>query len=403
MEVLYPSCCGLDVHKKVVVACLISPAGKELRSFGTMTADLLALRDWLRTNAVTHVAMESTGPYWKPVYNLLEDAFALVLANARDVRIVPGRKSDVKDAEWIAELLRHGLLRPSFVPPRPERELRELTRYRQSLVEERTAEVNRIQKVLEGANIKLAAVASNVVGVSGRAMLEAIVSGVTDPRALARLARGRLHAADDDLARALLGLVHPHQRFLLRQQLRHVDELDTLIAEVTAEVARREAPFAGARRNLISIPGIGERIAEVILSELGPGVARLPTAGHLCSWAGLSPGLNESAGKRLSARTTQGNRALRVAMVQAAHSAARTNTHLGARYRHLRPRLGAQKTAVAVGRSILVAVDAVLKQATPFRDLGVSYLHPHPERAGANHLKQLKRLGYVVDVISVPA
>lgn len=403
MEVLYMSCCGLDVHKRMVMACSLMEGKKEVRSFGTTTAALSELRDWLLQRQCTHVAMESTGSYWKPVYNLLEEHFTVVVGNARDIKIVPGRKSDVKDAEWIADLLRHGLLRPSFVPGRGERELRELTRYRQSLVGERAAEVNRVQKVLEGANIKLGAVASNVVGKSGMAILQAMVSGVEDSRELAVLAKGRLHARPEELEAALLGSVHAHQRFLLKQQLRHIAELDELIEGVQAEVARREAPFEGARRDLVTIPGVGQRIADIILSELGPDVERFPTAGHLVSWAGLCPGLNESAGKRLSSRTTKGNQAIRVAMVQAAHSAARTATHLGARYRSLRPRLGGQKTAIAVARSILVAVYAVLKRHIPFHDLGVAYLLPDPQRRAESHLKQLQRLGYRVTIQKAPA
>ena len=368
-----------------------------------MTAALHELRDWLLEKQCTHIAMESTGSYWKPVYNLLEAHFTLVVGNARDIKIVPGRKSDVKDAEWIAELLRHGLLRPSFIPSREERELRELTRYRQSLVAERASEVNRVQKVLEGANIKLGSVASSVVGKSGMAILRALAEGLEDSVELARLAKGRLHASDEELEAALLGSVHPHQRFLLKQQMRHLLELDGLIGEVSAEVARREAPFLVARQNLMTIPGIGPHIAEVVLSELGPGVERFPTPGHLASWAGLCPGLNESAGKRLSSRTTNGNQAIRVAMVQAAHSATRTPTQMGARYRSLRPRLGSPKTAVAVARSILVAVYAVLKQQTTFRDLGPAYLLPDPQRSAQAHVKQLQRLGYAVTVQTAPA
>lgn len=403
MEVLYPSCCGLDVHKKSVVACAITASGKETRSFGAMTPDLLQLRAWLSESGVSHVAMESTGSYWKPVYNVLEGGFTLLLVNAREIKVVPGRKSDVKDAEWIADLLRHGLLRPSFVPGRAEREMRELSRYRQSLVGERTAEVNRVQKVLEGANIKLGSVASNVMGKSAMAMLEALVEGVEDAAVLADLSAGRLHASLEEIERALIGAIHPHQRFLLQRQLRHIRELNELLGEVEEEVARRQAPFVAAKKNLMSIPGVGPRIAEVILSEIGPAVDRFPTPGHLASWAGLSPGLNESGGKRLSAHTTSGNRSLKVAMVQAAHSAARTQSHLGARYRRLRPRLGSQKTAVAVGRSILVAVHAVLKSDLPFQDLGPAYLDPNPSRTGQRYLDQLKRLGFQVTVLASPA
>lgn len=402
MEVVHTHCCGLDVHKKSVVACVITPTGKALRSFETMTADLLQLGDWMAEHAVTHVAMESTGSYWKPVYNLLEEMFTLILVNAREIKVVPGRKSDVKDAEWIADLLRHGLLRPSFVPARAEREMRELTRYRQSLVGERTAEVNRVQKVLEGANIKLGSVASNVMGKSALAMLEGLARGETDAAALAQHGAGRLHADPAEIERALVGVVHPHQRFMLQRQLRHIRELNGLIAEVEAEVATRQAPFVDAKRNLMSIPGIGPRVAEVILSEIGTEVERFPTPGHLSSWAGLSPGLNESAGKRLSARVTQGNRSVKVAMVQAAHGAARTDSHLGARYRRLRPRLGGQKTGVAVARSVLVAVYAVLKNKVPFADLGSGYCKTAPEHLARNHVHQLQRLGYTV-TIALPA
>ena len=276
MEVLYSHCCGLDVHKKVVAACVVTPTGKEIRSFGTMTRDLLQLGDWLAEQKVTHVAMESTGSYWKPVYNLLEEMFTLILVNARDVKVVPGRKSDVKDAEWIADLLRHGLLRPSFVPARAEREMRELTRYRQSLVSERSAEVNRVQKVLEGANIKLGSVVSDVMGKSALAMLDGLVRGENDAGVLAKYGDWRLKADVTEIEQALMGVVHPHQRFMLQRQLRHIRELNALIAEVEAEVATRQAPFVEARKNLMSIPGIGRRVAEVILSEIGAEVERFP-------------------------------------------------------------------------------------------------------------------------------
>ena len=397
METLHPHCCGLDVHKQTVVACRLADGEKSTRTFKTSTAALRELVDWLKEEGCTHVAMESTGSYWKPVYNLLEDHFTLVLVNTRHLKLVPGRKSDVKDAEWIAELLQHGLLRASFVPSREERELRELSRYETSLKAERTAEVNRIQKVLEGANIKLTSVASNVVGASGRAMLEAIVAGVDDPRLLAGLARGRLRAKQDDLAEVLAGLVQPHQRFMLQQQLRHVDELDRHIEQVAAEIGDRLAPFVGTRERLQTIPGMGPRGSEVVLCEIGPRVERFPTAQHLASWAGLCPGSDESAGKNRSGRTPKGNRAVKVALVQAAHAAARTQTYLGAQYRRLRRRIGAQKAAVAVAHSMLVVIYHVLRDHTDFHDLGPNYFEPRDrERVVRSHIKRLERLGFAV-------
>jgi len=397
MERLHPHCCGLDVHKGIVVACRMSDGEKETRAFKTTTPALRELAAWLQADGCTHVAMESTGSYWKPVYNLLEDHFELVLVNTRHLKLVPGRKSDVKDAEWIAELLQHGLLRASFVPSREERELRELSRYETSLKGERTAEINRIQKVLEGANIKLATVASNVMGKSGREMLEAIASGIDDPRALAVLGTGRLRAGQDVLTEVLTGLVQPHQRFMLRQQLRHIDELDRHIAEVAAEIGARLAPFAETRDRLETIPGVGGRAAEIALCEIGTNVDRFPTAQHLASWAGLCPGMNESAGRNRSGRTPKGNMALRPALVQAALSAGRTQTYLGAQYRRFKLRMGPKKAAVAVAHSILVIIYHILRDQTDFHDLGPNYFEPRDRhRAARTHIKRLERLGFTV-------
>src|SRR5256885_2517083 len=274
MEVVYPRCCGLDVHKQSVVACLLvrderGRRQKELRTFGTTTADLLRLADWLQQAGCTAVAMESSGVYWRPIFNLLEEAFVLLVVNAQHIKAVPGRKTDVRDAEWIADLLQHGLLRPSFVPPAPQRELRELTRYRTTLVRERAAEVNRIQKVLEGANIKLAGVASDILGASGQAMLRALIAGETDPRVLAELAKGRLRAKRELLEQALAGRVRPHHRFLLAEQLCHIETLDEAIGRVGAEIARRLEPLEAAVARLLTIPGVGRRTAEAILAEVG--------------------------------------------------------------------------------------------------------------------------------------
>ena len=313
MEAVLERCCGLDVHKKSVVACVITPRGREIRTFRSMTKELLELADWLRVKEVSHVAMESTGVYWKPVYNLLEDEFGVMVVNAAHMKTVPGRKTDAKDAEWIAELLQHGLLRASFIPDRPQRELRELTRYRRSLVEERSREANRIQKLLEGANIKLASVATDVLGVSGRAMLAALAAGETDPEALAGLARGRLREKRRELQEALRGLMGSHQRFMPVSQLRHLEYLDTEIAGLDAEVARRVSPFEATVATVDTIPGVGRRTAEVVVAEMGTDMERFPTPGHLASWAGVCPGNRRSGEKRRRSPVRKGNNWLKPA------------------------------------------------------------------------------------------
>ena len=403
MDVVYERCCGLDVHKRTVVACVVVPGTtgqprKTLRTFGTMTEDLLALGDWLQAEGVTHVALESTGSFWKPVWNLLEDRFTLLLVNAQHIKAVPGRKTDVKDAEWIADLLRHGLLRASFVPDRPQRELRELTRYRTSLVRERSAEVQRVQKTLEGANIKLSAVAANVLGVSGRQMLEALAGGEADAAALADLARGKLREKLPQLERALTGRVGPHQRFLLARQLTHIAFLDEQIAEVGAEIAERLRPFAEAVARLDGIPGVGRATAEVLLAEIGPDMGRFPTAAHLASWAGLCPGNHESAGKRQSGKTRKGSRWLRTALVEAAQAAGRMkHGYLAAQYRRFAARRGAKKAAVAVAHTILVIVYHLLARAEPYHDLGSTYFDERDRRAVERRaVKRLEALGYRV-------
>jgi transposase len=380
MEVVFERCCGLDVHKRTVVACMIVPGPdgkpvKEIRTFGTMTDDLLALIDWLAAHSVTHVAMESTGVYWKPIWNLLEDRFELLLVNAQHIKAVPGRKTDVRDCEWIADLLRHGLLKGSFVPDRPQRELRELTRYRSSLVRERTAEVNRLQKTLEGANIKLAAVATDVMGRSGREILQALVEGASSTPALAQLARGRMREKVPELERALVGRFGPHQRFLVARQLAHIDHLDELIAQVSGEIAERMRPFEAELARLDTIPGVGRHTAEVVVAELGADMSRFPSDRHAASWAGMCPGNDESAGKRYSGKTRKGNGWLRTSLVEAAHGAGRKrNDYLAAQYRRLVARRGRKKAAVAVGHSILVIAYHLLKHPDEvYRDLGFQY------------------------------
>jgi transposase len=406
MDVLHARCCGVDVHKASVVACLLGPGmggapDKEVRTFSTMTEDLLQLVDWLVGAGCTHVAMESTGSFWKPLYNLLEGVVEEVLVvNAAHIKQVPGRKSDVKDAEWIADLLRHGLLRASFIPDRPQRELRELTRYRTSLIRERSAEVNRLQKVLEGANIKLSVVASDVSGVSGRAMLAALLAGETDAAAMAQLARGKLRAKIPQLEQALVGQFGAHQRFMVAQQLVHIDTLDELIAQVSAEIAERVHPFEEEITLLDSVTGVGLRTAEALVAEVGVDMRRFPSADHLTSWAGLAPGTNESAGKRRSGKTRKGSPWLRAVLIEAAHAAGRTkDTYLGAQYRRLLARKGKKRAAVAVARSILVIVYHILTDHEPYHELGAAYLQQRDQLALERRLvRRLETLGYAVSL-----
>ena len=403
MEVVHPRCCGIDVHKKMVVACLIVPGSgtqptKEIRTFSTMTDTLTQLVEWLVAADCTHVAMESTGVYWKPLHNLLENVLEVVVVNAQHIKAVPGRKTDVRDCEWIADLLRHGLLRASFIPDRAQRELRDLTRYRTALVQERTAEVNRVQKVLEDANIKLAAVATDIMGVSGRAMLAALVQGTTEAATLAQMARGSLRAKIPQLERALCGRVGAHHRFLIAQQLAHIDALDELIERVSTEIGDRVRPFAAEIELLDAIPGVSRRTAEVLVAEVGVDMTRFPSAGHLASWAGMCPGNHESAGKRKSGKTRKGSPWLRSALVEAAHGAGRTkNTYLGAQFRRLLPRRGKKRAAVAVGHSILTIAYHVLTTREPYTDLGVDYFDKrNREAAGRRLVRRLNALGYEV-------
>ena len=399
MDVVYERCCGLDIHKKVVTACLITPGAdgrprKEICSFGTMTDDLLQLADWLLEAGCTHVAMESTGVYWKPIYNLLEDRFNLLLVNAQHVKRVPGRKTDVADCEWIADLLQHGLLTGSFVPERAERELRELTRYRSSLVRERAAEVNRLQKTLEGANIKLTSVVSDLTGVSARRLLAELLSTGTAAGKVAGLVHSRLRDKVPELERALAGRFGSHQRFLLARQLRHIDELDQLIEDVSNEIAERMRPFEEEISLLDTIPGIGRWQAEVLLAEIGTDMTRFPTAGHLASWGGMCPGNNESAGKRKSGKTRKGSPWLRVCCTESACAAGKTKTYLGAQYHRLMPRLGKKKTALAVGHSILIIAYYVLTRRDPYSDLGSDYFQRrHRDRLERHLVKRLQALG----------
>ncbi len=419
MQVVYERCCGLDIHSRTVVACLIVPGAdsqphKEIKSFGTMTGDLLKLSDWLLSNGVTHVAMESTGVYWKPIYNLLEGEFELLLVNAAHIKAVPGRKTDVRDCEWIADLLRHGLLPSSFVPDRPQRELRELTRYRTQLIRERSSEVNRLQKTLEGANIKLASVATDIMGVSGRQILSALIGGQADESAMAQLAKGRMRDKIPQLEQALKGRFGPHQRFMLAQQLGHIDFLDETVEKLNREIQERMRPFEWALDLLVTIRGVGQRTAEVIIAEVGVDMSRFPSYRHLASWAGMCPGNNESAGKRKSGRTRKGNVWLRTALVEAAQAAGRSKeSYLSEQYRRIAMRGGGHKAAVAVGHTILVIVYEMLTDRTTYNELGANYFDERDRAAKERRLvHNLERLGYKVmleplapipQVLAVPA
>ena len=404
MEVVYSHCCGLDVHKKIVVACVVTPEGKEIRTFSTMTEDLISMVDWIKGKGCTHVAMESTGSFWKPLFNLLElENIQTLVVNAKHMKNVPGRKTDVKDAEWIAGLLRHGLLQGSYIPDRDQRELRELIRYRRSLIDERAREVNRIQKVLEGANIKLSSVASDVLGKSGRAMLEAMIAGEEDPEILSELAQRRLKSKKPELQKALNGLIGHHQKLMLKTQLRHIDYLADEIKKLDEEIKQRMLPFDEDLELLDTIPGVGRRTAEQILAEIVTDMNQFPSAAHMCSWAGLSPGNNESAGKRKSGRTRKGNKKLRSALVEAARAAGRTkNTYLSSQYHRLSARRGANRAAVAVAHSILTIAYYIIKRKQPYIELGPTYYEERKrDIVTKQSIKKLESLGYKVTVESV--
>jgi transposase len=402
MDVVNDRCAGLDVHKKTVVACVISSQTKQTRTFGTMTNNLLEMCDWLTDPKVTHVAMESTGVYWKPVYNLLEVLdIKILLVNAQHVKAVPGRKTDVKDAEWIADLLRHGLLQASYVPDRDQRELRELVRYRRSLAQEKARVMNRIQKVLEGANIKLSSVATNVVGVTGRAMLTAISEGADDVEELMPMIKGRLHSKKAALKEAMKGLIGPHQRMMLRSQLRHLEFLELEIEEINKEIATRMASVEDVIAQLDAIPGVGRRIAEDVLAEMGSDMSRFPTSGHLASWAKVCPGNNESAGKRINGVTGKGNPWLRSALVEAAWTASRSkNTYLSAQFKRISVRRGAKRAAMAVAHTILVTMYHMLARGMSYNELGGAYFDQrNMKRVVRRSVTRLENLGFKVSLV----
>lgn len=404
MDVLYPRCAGLDVHKETVVACARVVRGgrveSEARTFRTTTAGLLELSAWLSAHDCTHVAMESTGVYWKPVWHVLADSFELVLANAGHVRNVPGRKSDVNDAMWLADLLAHGLLRGSFVPPPAVQELRDLTRTRKQLVRALGQHVQRVEKVLEDANLKLTGVLTDVVGASGRRMLDALLAGETDAAALAALASPRVKASRAELCEALRGRVTPHHRFLLREHLAMVDHLRERIAVFDAQIGAVLEPFRVAADRLVSIPGVSDVTAQVIVAEIGIDMSRFPTVRHLISWAGLCPRMDESAGKRRSTRIRKGAPWLKTVLVQCAWAATRAKgTYLQAQFRRLKGRRGAMKAIVAVAASILTAAYHMLRDGVTYRDLGSAYFDRRDKAKLAQRLaRRIKDLGYEVQL-----
>ena len=442
LPIVYKQVAGLDVHKKTVVATRMRVTAEErmeweTETFGTTTPDLLQLHDWLFAWDTTHVAMESTGDYWKPVYNVLEDAFTVLVVNAKHVKHVPGRKTDVKDAEWLAELMIHGLLTASFIPPKPQRALRDMTRYRTTLIEERARVINRVQKLLEGANIKLSSVASDITGVSARAMLAEIAAGQTDAELLANLARGRMRAKLPELQKALTGVVAPHHRFLLAKQLVHIDFLDEQVEEISAEIERQmdqmsmppAAPASDSNGSpqdtavssgqakppltwneavelLDTMPGVDRRTAEKMLAEMGVDMSRFPTDKHLSTWAGLAPGNHQSGGKRYSGRTPKGNRTLSSTMVEAAWGAVHSrDIFLNARYHRLAARRGKKRALVAVAHSMLVSAWHMLTDRQPYHELGSSFLDQRKKEAKINYLiRRLEQMtGGAVSIELQPA
>jgi transposase len=404
MELLHPRCAGLDVHKDVVVACVRIQEGPIARhvveSFGTTTTALLTLNDWLVEHGVTCVAMEATGVYWKPVWHVIEESFALVLANAMHIKNVPGRKTDVNDATWIADLLAHGLIRASFVPPTDIQDMRTLMRTRKQLVRERAQHVQRIQKTLEDANLKIASAVSDVTGTSGRAILRALIDGQTAPEALLAVTTGRLRAARETLRESLRGRVRAPHRFLLKLHLDQVETLEKAIATIDAEVGTLLDPFRAKLAHLMTMPGISDVAAQVIVSEIGVDMDRFPTAAHLVSWAGLCPRNDESAGKRRSTRLRQGAPWLKATLTQAAWSAARAKKgYLRAQFLRLKSRRGPKKAIMAVAASMLTAAFYMLRDDVDFRDLGTDYFDRTDRTKTANRLvRKLAELGYAVDL-----
>lgn len=411
MEVFVERCAGIDIGKKDVKVCVRTPGKRpgtrqqQVRTFGTTTRQVLALRQWLVDQQVTLVGMESTGDYWRCVYYLLEDIVECWLINPRHIKVVPGRKSDVSDSAWIAQLVEHGLVRPSFVPPPPIRRLRDLTRYRASLIHDRTRHVQRLQNVLEDAGIKLSCVASDILGVSGRDMITALINGQRDPQVLAEMARGRMRVKVPHLVEALTGRFDDHHGALCRLMLDQIDQIDAAIAALDAQIDTETEPFHDTIEHLTTIPGVGHRAAQVIIAETGGDMSRFPTPGHLVSWAGVCPGNNESAGKHHNTRTRKGDTWLRATLGECATSARRTkNTYIAERYRRIARRRGQKKATVAICRNILESAYQVMTRNADYQDLGPDHFTrhaPNPERKAQRLVHELAVLGY--DVYLSPA
>jgi transposase len=401
MDVIIERACGMDVHKDNITACIMTPEGKEIQTFSTKTVFLLKLIDWIKEYGCTHVAMESTSVYWKPIVNLLEsEGIEFLVVNAQHMKALPGRKTDVKDAEWIAQLLRHGLLKASFIPDRNQRELRELVRYRRSIIEERARQHNRIQKVLEGANIKLGSVVSDIMGVSSKNMLRAIADGEDDPEKLANFAQRTLKRKKDELEIALKGYVNPHQQLMLKTILTHIDFLSEQIEMLDQEVAQRVSSYQEDIERLDSIPGIATRMAEQILAEIGTNIKKqFPSSSHLCSWAALVPGHNESAGKRKSSKTKKGNKYLKSALTEAAHSVGASKNYLGELYRRTAARKGRKRAGIVVAHAMLRIAYYLLTRKEMYVDLGEDYFDKQKESSIVRHsVRRLENLGYTVTI-----
>jgi len=403
MRVIYERCAAVDVHKKTAVTTVMitqadGSVQEHVRTFSTMTADLLALDDWLRSHRVEVVAMESTGVFWRPVFNILEEGRTIILVNAQHMKAVPGRKTDVKDSQWLADLLRHGLLKASFIPPKPIRELRDLLRYRKTLVQERAQEINRLQKVLETANVKLAAVATDVLGKSGRAMLEALLGGEQDAEVLAELARGRLRAKLPELRKALDGRLQPHHRILITRILAHIDFLEESLVQRQTEIEQYLVPFEEAMTLVQGVTGIGETAAAGIIAEIGTDMSRFASDKHLASWAGVCPGNKQSGGKRLSGHSTKGNVYLRAILCEVAWAIAHTKDNsLSAFFHRMARRHGKQKAILALAHKVLVIIYHILRTKKPYADLGAEYFAQQDRgRIQRHHIHRLEQLGYTV-------
>lgn len=409
MEAIIERCCGIDVHKKTISACFVTGKADEkpkqtIRSFSTMTHDLLACRDWLISEGCTHVAMESTGVYWKPVFNILEDHMEVILANARHIKNVPGRKTDVKDCQWIAKLLRHGLIRGSFIPPKPIRQLRDLTRYRQKLTHQRSSEINRLQKFLEEANIKLASVVTDITGVSAQEIIQHLIQEDMTTQEMAQLAKGRLRNKIERLEQSLEGYLSDHHRLILRLSLQMIVSYDEAIENLNSEIDKRMEPHREIAQRLSTIPGVKKKTIETLIAEIGTDMNRFPSHAHLASWAGLSPGNHETAGKRQSGRTTHGDKWLKTALVEAAWAASRTKgSYLKSRYHRLASRRGKKRAALAVGHTILIIAYHIIKEQCVFMELGADFFDRLNEQHLINRLtKRIAALGYKVDIEKLP-